>query len=154
MAKENKKLLSEERTDHVLHDNSGREIHRLSFIRTEQEDEDGTEYYNTIVDSFEGGDGSQVSYGDISRPQSQGGIALKRCSWCQRESRRLLFRQNTIIPFSPASQMRNCFFCRTPLCSRHYYVFQNHIVCKSCRRKQFFLKRILRPIFFKRVQEV
>ncbi len=155
MAKEeNRKPISEERTDRVFYDNSSREMFRLSFTRSENEDEDGNENYKTDVDSLEGGDGSVLSYEDISRPQSQGGIALKRCNSCRQESRRLFFRQNTRIPFSPASQMRSCFHCRANLCSRHYYVFQNHIVCKSCRRKQFFLKKILRPIFFRRVQKI
>ena len=151
MAKEEekeKKLLSEDRTDTVIYDSTGHETLRLSFIRSESEDDDGTEFYETTAENLECGDGTVISPGHLMRPPSQGGVTLQRCSECQRESR----RNRNANPFSPSAKMRSCFHCRASLCERHMRIFNGHIVCKWCRIWQFIIHRILKPIFFRRVK--
>ena len=147
MAKE-RKLISEERTDNVIRDIEGKESLRLSSITRESE-EDDVEYYETIADNLEFGDGSVVNIDQLTRPPNQGGVTVKSCDICRQQSRSIFGRNRTLNDYSP--NVRVCFHCRANLCSRHYYIFQNHIVCKSCRSKQFVLKKILKPIFFKRV---
>jgi hypothetical protein len=146
-----KRLLSEERTNNIIYDNEGNEAFRLSFTKRDYEDAQGAEFFETNADSFVSSDGSLLSFGDISRPQSQGGIAIQICSQCQLQLQRS-FSKRRAIPFSPAAKMRSCFFCRAILCSKHYYIFQNHIVCKSCRNKQFILHRIIKSLFFRQVK--
>ena len=151
MAKEEKekKLLSEDRTDTVIYDKTGRETLRLSFIRSESEDDDGTEFYETVAENLECGDGTVVSPGHLMRPPNQGGVTLQRCSVCAQESR----RNRNINPFSPSDKMRSCFHCRARLCENHTHIFNNHIVCARCRRRQFIINRLLKPIFFRRIKE-
>ena len=150
MAKEDKEknLTSEDRTDTVIYDRTGREILRMGFIRSESEDDDGTEFYETIAENLECGDGTVVSPGHLMRPANQGGVTLQRCNDCQRESR----RNRNVNPFSPSTKMRSCFHCRSRLCEKHTHLFNNHIVCSRCKRRQFILHRLLKPIFFRRVK--
>ncbi|MFH1613787.1 MAG: hypothetical protein ABIG61_01705 [Planctomycetota bacterium] len=151
MAKEDdkeKKLTSEDRTDTVIYDRTGREILRIGFIRSESEDDDGTEFYETVAENLECGDGTVVSPGHLMRPPSQGGVTLQRCNDCQRESR----RNRNVNPFSPSTKMRSCFHCRARLCEKHTHIFNNHIVCSRCKRRQFIIHRLLKPIFFRRVK--
>jgi len=143
-----KKLLSEDRTDAVIYDSAGNEVLRSSSIISEYEDDDGTEYYQTVANGFETGDGTVLNFEDISKPQSQGGITIQRCIQCQRESR----RNRNVNPFSPSDKMRSCFHCRARLCEKHSHIFNNHIVCSQCRRRQFIINRLLKPIFFRRVK--
>ena len=140
--------MSEDRTDTVIYDSAGIETLRSSSIKSEYEDDEGTEYYHNVAESFEAGDGTVVNFEDISRPQSQGGIAVQRCSMCDRQSR----RNRNVNPFSPSSKMRSCFHCRARLCEKHAHLFNNHIVCARCRRRQFIIHRLLKPIFFRRVK--
>ena len=151
MAKEEekeKKLLSEDRTDTVIYDRTGHETLRLSFIRSESEDDDGTEFYETIAENLECGDGTVVSPGHLMRPANQGGVTLQRCNMCDREPR----RNRHVNPFSPSTKMRSCFHCRARLCEKHTHLFNNHIVCSRCKRRQFIIHRLLKPIFFRRVK--
>ena len=147
MAKEEseKKLLSD-KTDTVIYDKIGREIIRFEFTRTESENDDGTEFYETVAENLESGDGTIISPGHLMRPPSQGGVTLQRCCVCDHESR----RNGNANPFSPSSQMRSCAHCRARLCVRHAYTFNEHIVCARCRSRQFIIHRLLKPIFFRR----
>jgi len=151
MAKEEekeKKLLSEDRTDTVIYGKTGHETLRLSFIRRESEDDDGTEFYETIEENLECGDGTAISREHLMRPANQGGVTLQRCSMCDHESR----RSRNSNPFSPSTKMRSCFHCRARLCEKHTHIFNNHIVCTRCRRRQFIIHRLLKPIFLRRVK--
>ena len=148
MAKEeDRKLISEERTDTVIHNKTGQEELRLEFIKREYEEGD-TEYYETIAENIECSDGTVISPVHLTRPPNQGGVMLQRCSVCQRESR----RSRNANSFSPSSKMHSCFHCRARLCEKHTHIFNNHIVCARCRRRQFIIHRLLSPIFFRRVK--
>lgn len=151
MAKEEekeKKLLSEDRTETVIYDKSGREVIRLGFSRKESEDDDGTEFYKTEAENLECGNGIVIGPAHLMRPPSQGGVTLQRCNDCDHESR----GNRNANPFSPSANMRSCFHCRARLCEKHTRIFRNHIVCTRCRRRQFVIHRLLKPIFFRRVK--
>jgi hypothetical protein len=155
MAKENnKKLISEDRTDTVIYDSSGRESLRLGFIRREYENGDGVESSETIAENMECGNGTVISPGHLMRPPNQGGVTLQRCSECHRQAQRRLFGHNRPVnQFSPNSNMKPCFHCKSILCEKHTFSFNNHLVCPRCKRRQFIIHSILKPIFFRRVKE-
>ena len=154
MAKEERKPTSEDRTDIVIYDSHGRDVLRQSIIRSESEDDNGVEFYKTEAENAEYGDGTVISPGDLMRATNQGGMTVKRCDICRLIAHRSLFRRNrNVNQFSPVANMRNCFHCRASLCEKHAHVFNNHVVCRHCRRRQFIVYRLLKPLFFRRVTE-
>ena len=137
MAKENdRKLTSEDRTDTVIYDSSGRESLRIGFIRREYEDGDGVESSETDAEGMECGNGTVITPGHLMRPPSQGGVILQRCSECHRLAQRRLFGRNRPInEFSPNVNMKACVHCRSILCEKHTFTFDNRIVCPQCKRR-------------------
>jgi len=154
MAKEeNRKLTSEDRTDTVIHDQSSQEDLRLGLIRSEYEDDEGTEFNELIAENLECGDGTVISPGHLMRPESQGGVTLQRCHICQQKARWSIFRRNRPVnQFSPAAHMKHCFHCGRNLCYRHSYVYRNHVTCHRCKVLQFIIHGLLKPIFFRRIK--
>ena len=154
MAKEDRKLTSEERTDAVIYDGPDREILRLGEVVSEYEGDDGEDYCQTDAESVVSPDGTIVSHRDLMRPPNQGGVILKRCDVCWLRARRaILHRNRNVNQFSPAANIRRCHRCSKNLCSKHARVFDRHIVCDRCKTLQFILHRILKPIFFKRIRK-
>ena len=165
MAKEEdqeKTLVSEKITRNIIvGKNNWQEVTTDLVVRDyEQGDCDYTE---TIAEHLEGSDGTVVSAAEMFRPKAQGGLTLKRCDGCVQESQRFLtwlFRRNQVVNvYSPAATSRRCFThtCRKNLCEKHYVLSNDkHIRCRSCdghfRLKRFVLEKIVRPVFFKKVQ--
>ena len=154
MAKEDRKLTSEERRDLVVYDDQSREILRLGETISESEGDDGEDFCQTDTEGIIGSDGTFTSFQSLMRPPNQGGVTLKRCDICWLKACRAILRRNrNRNQFAPATNIRRCYRCSKNLCSHHARVFDKHIVCSRCRILQFILHRILKPIFFKRVRK-
>ena len=120
MAKEDRKLTSEEYRDVVIYDAQGREILRLGEIASEYEGDDGEDFCQTDAESILGSDGTLMSFQDLMRPPNQGGVTPRICDICQRNARRAIsWRNRNVNQFSPAANIRRCHRCSRNLCSRH-----------------------------------
>ncbi len=88
MAKENKKIISRERTDTVVYENDGHEALRFGFESTDYEEGDTMSTLKE-ADNIVGSDGMLINVTQILNAGQHG--MLKRCDICLEESQRFLF---------------------------------------------------------------
>ncbi|MFC1635085.1 hypothetical protein ACFL5Z_09605 [Planctomycetota bacterium] len=164
MAKEEdqeKRLVSERITRNKTVGRDGWEI-SSDFVTREYENED-CDYTETEAEHMECPDGTVVNAAEMFRSKTQGGVTLRRCDACVEKAHSffalLLRRDRAVNVYSPAETSRRCFThtCRKSLCERHYVLSKDkHIRCRRCdfyfRLKRFVVEKIVRPVFFKRVQ--
>jgi hypothetical protein len=127
-----KKILYEDITEHSFLPNDEHGF-RLTLRREEYEEND-IEGNKIEANSIEAGDGSTFGLNQLNQ-----GLILKRCDICSKQKK-------PIMPFSPSTSVKSCFYCRRNLCSRHHFIYENHIVCKKC----MFIQKYLKPLFFKK----
>jgi hypothetical protein len=166
MAKEqedqDRKLISEEVTTNIVFDSEGHQESATDFSVKAYESSDGeTDYTKTIAEHQITSDNTIVAAGLGFRPESQGGVVMRRCDGCVDETRTflhwLLYRDRPRITWSPAKNMRRCFDsnCRKSLCERHYVLSSDkHLRCQKCN-KHFQIKQraiaVLRFLFLRKV---
>ena len=153
MAKQNRKLISRERTDTIGFENDGQEAFRFGFESTDYEEGDAMAT-EKIAENLVCSDGTVVNASQIINAGQHG--ILKRCDICQEESERTFFRRrNPRFNFSLAVNMRNCYSCSKSMCRKHFAVsrIDGHLRCKKCNRRHFWFdfgfNKILKHILFK-----
>ncbi len=153
MAKENKKLISKERTDTIGYENDGKEAFRFGFESRDYEEGDGMSTEKD-AENLVCSDGTVVNASQIINAGQHG--ILKRCDICQEESQRTIFRHPTSrFNFSLAVNMRNCYSCSKSMCRKHFAIskIDGHLRCKKCNRRHFWkdfaINKIIKRILFK-----
>jgi hypothetical protein len=150
---QDRNLESENRADTVFYDNHGDEIARISFNDSEYT-QDGADIRRTTSENVECGDGSFTSLRQIM----QGTMLFAVCDICKEQSQRSWRRRPASVLFSPANKVRQCFTCRAAICGRHSYSSKvdKRIRCRRCdrkhRRRHFWLERVLKPLFLRRIE--
>jgi len=154
MAKENDRTItSEEYVGSVVYDADGNEILRQGVRTTEYEADDGHDGSERISQNLVLEDGRIWNISQMARP-GQHAVFVSQCPVCLR-GRRSIFRRRgrNSLGLSPTSSMRRCFSCGTYICSKHYVLSaDNHIRCRRCNGRYFWVHRVLKPIFFEEVK--
>ena len=154
MAKQDDRTpISEEFEGSVIYDADGNEILRQGLRTTEYEADDGHEMLERISENMVLDDGRVWNISQMGRP-GKDAVFVGQCSVCLR-GRWSIFRRRrpSNVALSATSTMRRCFGCGTYVCSRHYVLSgDNHIRCRRCNRRYFWIHRFLKPIFFEEVQ--
>lgn len=156
MAKEEDRTpISENRADTVFYDKYGNVMVRISFSDAEYEQGE-TDIRETTSENVECGDGSLTSL----RQVMQGAMLFAVCDVCKEESQRSRRRRRpAVVPFSPANKVLRCVNCRAAICDRHSYSSRHdrYVRCRRCNRRHhwghFWLERVLKPLFLRRIDE-
>jgi hypothetical protein len=142
---------SENRTETVIYDRAGNEILRLGQVTRDYDaDEDGGERTEVITEYRESADGTVWGPAFLIKDGQQGTVVA--CEACRRELRR---RGSSQMIWTPISFARRCWSCGHYFCGAHYTPSSgdNHIRCRPCNRRYWWLHHVLRPIFFEQVKE-
>jgi len=138
---------SEDRTETVIYDPGGNEVLRLGQIRTEGEG-DGREYSETLTEYREMADGSVWGPAFLIKDGQKGTVVA--CEACRRESR----RGGSQMIWTPIISARRCLSCGHYFCGVHCTLSSdNHIRCRPCNRRYWWLRHVAKPIFFEEVKE-
>jgi len=150
MAKQDPEPTSEERVETVIYDREGNEL-RIGFINREYEDGDN-ERTEKITEYVEGAGGHMWGPHFLMNQGAKGGLVV--CEACRRRARSFFRRGRPQMIWAPVTSARRCFTCGRYFCSVHYTLSSdNHIRCRGCNRWYLGRHHILRPIFFKRIED-